>query len=180
MEDDIKKIEDAFRNSTSSDELFDAFQKALSLYITDIELYKILLANPALSPDEIKMFAEKLLKQTPNNAFELCMWTAKVFENYQDYYRLEDSIHYYRKAISYNPTDHESLLQLLKFYNYEIEMPANKIIIELVEENVSAAHQKSKVYYAFADLYRKVGNKKLEAKYLALAEYSSAREQSNF
>ena len=59
--DEIKKnIENVFRGSSSSDELFDYFQEALKHQTNDIGLYKMLLGNPALSSDELKMFAEKL------------------------------------------------------------------------------------------------------------------------
>lgn len=174
----IKEIENIFRNSTSSDELFDAFQEALRLNLRELEIFKILLANLALSTDEVKMFTEKLLKQIPESSFDICMWTAKVFGNYLlEPDRLEDAVRYYSRAISHHPSSHESQIQILNLYNYEIEVAINQKIIGIVESTVQAIDKKSKVYYALADHYKRIGNLERATKYLALAEKSAEREK---
>lgn len=173
----IKEIENVFRNATSSDELFDAFQEALELNLNDLEIFKMLLANPALSADEIKMFTEKLIKEFPINAFDLCMWTAKVFENDQlDPHRLEDAIQYYSRANFIEPSLSEPLTQMLGLYNYGIDVLANRKILDIVESRVKSVKKKSEVFYVLADHYKKVGNIERAAKYLALAERSAERE----
>lgn len=177
MEEHIKKIENTFRSATSSDELFDAFQDALKLNICGLETFKILLANPVLSSDEVKMFAEKLIKEFSTNVFDLCMWTAKIFENDPDNNdRLDDALHYYSRAISNQPTSHEPFVKLLELYNHEINLPTNQKILDLVSVGIQAVHYKSKVYYALSNHYKRAGNIQLAAKHLALAEKSAERE----
>jgi len=181
MNEEIKKrIENIFRNSNSSDELFDAFDEAIKLKITDVEVYKVLLANPALSLDEIKMYTEKLLRELTEHRFQISMWTAKVFENLQtnfDY--LEGAINYYIKAIQINPSSHEPLLGLLKLYNYDLELPTNQKILNIIEENLPRVEIKSKVYFALSNLYKKLGNLQKEAKYAALGEKAMEQERRN-
>ena len=176
--DDVKKIEETFRNSKSPDELFDTFQNAININLGDLETFKILLANPTLSPDEIKMFTEKLIKEIPNKALDLLLWTGKVFENHPDNYKhLEDAFSYYHRAISLQPNSHEPFLRLLNLYNHEIEFPTNQKILDVIDESVAAVDRKSKVYYALANHYKRCGDSKLEAKYIALAEKSAERER---
>ena len=168
---DKQKIENIFRNSSSPDELFDAFHTALKLKIKSADTFKILLANPTLSPDEVKMFTEKLIREQPGNAFEFNMWTGSVFENFiSDYERLEDTLEYYKRAIFHKPNACEPLLKLLNLFNYEIDLPSNSRIINIIQDSVAATDQKSKVYYALANHFRKTGNNRMEVKYLALAE----------
>jgi hypothetical protein len=176
---EINRIEEVFRNSKSPDELFDTFQKAIKIKLSDIGVFKILLANPMLSRDEIKLFTGKLIKEMPDSSLDLLMWAGKVFENHADYYdNVKEAFLYYQRAISYRPESHEPQLNLLNLYNYEIDIPTNKKILEVIDESVFAVNQKSKIYYALAKHYKKCGDSKLEVKYLALAERSAENEHA--
>lgn len=176
----IKKIENIFRNSSSSDELFDAFDEAIKYKIEDFEIYKVLLGNPTLSLDEIKMYTEKLLRELKQNHFQISLWTAKLFENFHDDYdSLESAISYYLKAIQYNPSSHEPFLGLLKLYNFDIDLPSNRRILQIVENGIPAIKYKSKIYFALADLYKRIGDIRNEAKYVALGE-KAAENEDNF
>ena len=180
MENRLNETENIFRNSTSPDLLFDAFQEAIKLKIKDPEIFKILLGNPALSKDEIKMFVEKLIKEFPGYSHELTIWVAKIFEHKDDYHNsLGETIRYYKRANDYKPDSPEPLLNLLSLYNYELDLPTNKDILEFVETRSSLVKVKSKIYYALADHYKKIGNKKLELKYFALAERAAEIENGN-
>lgn len=171
------QIENVFRNSSSSDELFDSFRNALEKNIKEFDIYKILLANPTLTSDEIKLYTEKLLGEIPNSSFQICMWTAKLFESQTfDYARLEDAVRYYEKALELNYGQYEPLLQMLKLYNYDIDLSTNKKILSLVEDNAENVIYKSKVYYGLAELYKKLGDSNLEKKYFSLAERNAALE----
>lgn len=172
-----KKIEFIFRNSAVPEELFDSFREALNFRIEDISLYKILLANPALNTDEIKMYTEKLLKEFPETAYQLCMWTAKVFENHiNEYEQLEYAILYYTKACQYNLFSNEPYLALIKLYNTDIELPSNKKILDLIEFGITVVNKKSEIYLALADLYKKMNDLTKASKYLALAARASEEE----
>lgn len=172
-----KKIEDIFRNSSSSDELFDAFDEAIKYKIKDFEIYKVLLGNPTLSLDEIKMYTEKLLKELEEKQFQISMWTASIFENYHDDYEsLECAISYYQKAIQFNPSSYEPYIGLLKLYNFDINLPTNEKILQIVENGISSIQYKSKIYFALADLYKRLGDIPKEAKYTALGERAAYNE----
>ena len=147
MKEELNKIENIFRNSTSQDLLFDAFQEAIKLKVKEPEIFKILLWNQALSTDEIKMFVEKLIKEFPGNAHELSIWTAKIFEH-KDKYKsyLDDAIYYYKRANDYKTDSIESLMPLLQLYNYEVDLSINKDIIKYVEDRISQIRLKSKIY----------------------------------
>lgn len=176
-EETTKKIESIFRNSISSDELFDTFQAALNEKFDNPEIFEILLGNPTLSPDEIKMFTEKLLKEFPDSAFMLCMWTAKVFGNFsEDYERLEDALTYYSKASLRQPTEHEPHLKILDLYNYDLDLPTNYKLVGIVEAGIPPVNFKSKIYHALSEHYKRIGDLDHASKYLALAEKAAERE----
>lgn len=170
-------IEKIFRSSNSPEELFDAFRFAISKRLSSADLYKMLLANPALSKDEIVMFTEKIIREFPDSSYEMSMWAAGVFENNViDYNYLENSINYYTKALLEKPTEFEPLVKLLRLHSTDLEHPANKHIIDIVEAGLPGVHKKSRVYYELANLYKRMGNRKKEANYLALAEKAAERE----
>ena len=172
------KIENTFRQSDSQDNLFDAFQSAIENNLEDPEIYKVLLANPALSPDEIMMFTEKLCREFPEQKFGYYIWTAQVFENKSQSQenRLRAMDHYIRAAET-EPTNFSPYISLLNLYNIEMDLPSNKKILNYVEEGVRKVHKKSKLYYALANLYKKLGDIQNEARNYALGEKSSQREK---
>ncbi len=176
-EEAVRRIENIFRNSTSSDELFDAFQEALSQKFSDPGIFEILIGNPAVSSDEVKMFTEKLIKEYTGNVFVLCMWTAKVFGSFaEDYERLEDALNYYIKASLNKPTDFEPYTRILSLYNYDLDLPTNYKIVGIVESGIPPVNLKSKIYYALSEHYRKTGDLERASMYLALAEKAAERE----
>ncbi|MEW5843853.1 MAG: hypothetical protein AB1775_11390 [Bacteroidota bacterium] len=176
-EEAIRKIENIFRNSISSDELFDTFQDALNEKFEDPEIFEILLGNPALSPDEIKMFTEKLIKEYPGSSFTLCMWTAKVFGSFsENYERREDALTYYIKASLQMPTEFEPYLRILNLYNYDLDLPTNDKIVGIVESGIPPVNFKNKIYYVLSEHYKKIGDLENASKYLALAEKAAERE----
>ncbi len=169
----IKKIEYTFRNSSSQDELFDAFRDALKIKVADVDLYKILLGNPSLSPEEIKMYSKELRKVMPENEYTIAMWTAKVLENLSDVpERIQDAIYFYKCASDINPTDHKALLGILRLYNFEIDTADNKKIEEIVESKIPAIHKKSIIYFTLSEIYFKKGDKTKAIRYYALGEKS--------
>jgi hypothetical protein len=175
-----KKIELAFRNSTSGDELFDSFGEALKSNILDFDLYKILLANPSLTTDEIKMYTEKLLRVAEQNSYQILMWTGKIFESRSNsFMHPEEPINYYERAIKAQPAECDPLINLLKLFNYEVETESNKKILSLIEKHIEGIYTKSRVYYALSNLYKRCGNITVSSKYMALAEKAAESERKN-
>jgi tetratricopeptide (TPR) repeat protein len=165
-------------SSSCPNELFDTFGQALEYKIDSIDTFKALLANPTLSPDEIKMYTEKLLAVLPQSAYDLCMWTATIFENLKnDFEYIEDAIKYYSRAIKNQPESNIPILLLLKLYNYDYNLPTNQYIINEIKRNINSVKSKSRVYFALADHYRKCGDTGLEARYVALAISESELER---
>ncbi len=176
-EEKLKRIENAFRNSTSSDELFDAFQDALNEKFEDPEMFKILLGNPTLSSDEIKMFTEKLIREYTASAYDLSMWTAQVFGNSsEDYEKLEEALNYYVKASVLKPSQFEPHIKILNLYNYDVDLPTNYKLVDLIESSIPPVDLKSKIYYALSDHYKRIGDLDRASKCLALAEKATERE----
>lgn len=179
MDNFLLRIENIFRNSASSDELFDAFREAINTKVVDIDLYKILIGNPALSSDEIKLYTEKLAKEIPHQSVNTFMWAASVFENdKENYEKLEEAIKYYQRSFFHEPTNALPLIKLLGLYNFDLDTHANKNIMDFIEHSIASVHQKSQIYFSVADLYKQKGNYLLAAKYLALGEKAAERENN--
>ncbi len=170
-------IENTFRNSSDSDELFDAFNFALLHQIDDIELYKILLANSILTDDELIMYTEKLCSEFTQNRFDILIWTAKIFETKSFTPDItEKSLHYYAKAAKSNPTDHRPYISALNLYNYEINFAINNQILQFVESAFAIVNRKSLVYEKLSKHYKKLGANVLASKYLKLAQQTARNE----
>lgn len=179
MDETLKRIEKIFRISSSPNELFDSFEEALRRQVTDVQVYKILLGNPALSCDEIKMFSEKLIKEFPQVSAETLMWTGKIFENQKEGSRgVEDSLAYYQRAFFENPQNEIALLHIFNLYNYDFDAPLNKKIIDFVESSVVSVNKKSSVYFKLAEHFKRTNQTSRAAKYFALGEKAGEREHN--
>jgi hypothetical protein len=170
MEEFKKDIEKIFRESTSSNELFDAFGKSLQLKMRDLQLYKILLGNIALTSDEIKLFTEKLCAEFPELASELYTWTGSILESDPTTDNLDSAFDYYKKAISANAFESQPYLSLIKMYNYDLDFPPRKQLEEIFEKGLLEVKSRSKLCLAIADFYDILDEPALRKKYQALAE----------
>ena len=171
------EIEKVFRESSSTNELFDAFHFALSQKISDLDSYKILLANPALSKDELILFTEKLCTVLKDKSYDVYTWSAGILENKTtDMGFIEDAVSYYIKAAQTHPAKHEPFINLIKLYNFDINFPTNRTILNFITNSLNGIEYKSKVYYALADLYKTMGDNKLMLKYKKSAEKSAHEE----
>ncbi len=174
---DINYFEHVFRNSISPEQLFDALSLAIKKGICDGDLYKILLANPALSPDEIIMFTEKLSKEFNDCSYDLFLWTGYLFQmRDHDLSLIDNSLYYYQKAFMIDPENHQPLLSALSLYNYEIALPVNDDVLRLVNTGLIKAKQKSPVYKALSKHYRKTGREELARKFAILSENAARKE----
>lgn len=172
-----KKIERIFQNSACKNELFDAFDTALKSGIRNTELYKILLANPALSGDELEMYSEELIKRLKGSEYDFYIWTGQIFEMEHG----RDSAHdkafdYYCKASLINPTEAEPLIKILRLYNYDYQYTINNSIEEIVEKRVRFVNKKSVIYSLLADHFKAKGDLLKSSEYKALSELSASRE----
>ncbi|HEX2961206.1 MAG TPA: hypothetical protein VHO43_05410 [Ignavibacteriales bacterium] len=170
MESKLKlDLERIFREATSSGELFDSFQKAIKHKLKDAELFKILLSNIILSPDEIKMYTEKLCREYNDIRYDIYMWAANILESMHAGEHLETAFEYYRKAIESNRTDYQPYISMAKMYNPELDIPPKKVLLELLKNGIEEVRHKSRVCRAIADLYDILQDKVMKQKYLAMA-----------
>ncbi|MCX6150439.1 MAG: hypothetical protein NTX22_07965 [Ignavibacteriales bacterium] len=177
MEEIKKAIEQIFRESTSSNELFDTLQKALQLKLHDAQTYKILLGNIVLTTDEVKLFTEKLCEEFPDLSSELFMWTGSILESDPTTDNLDSAFEYYKKAIQVNPQEHFSYLAILKMYNNDLDFPPRIHIEPLCEKGLLEVNSKSKLCVAIADFYDKIEEPALKKKYLTLSAIFAKKEK---
>ncbi|MRR13221.1 hypothetical protein EG835_12365, partial [bacterium] len=95
----VDEIRRCFATSTDFNEIFDVFQAALAQRIQDLEPYRLLFWNHSLTPDEVRLFGEKLGAEFPAIAYDVYLWLASIFEvtsSASDNFAL--AIRYYRRA----------------------------------------------------------------------------------
>lgn len=166
MNPDQKKLEKIFINSTSPDELFDAFDIAVKEGIRNEVLYKSLLWNNALSPDEISMYAEKICKEFPELSYNIFFWTGKIFSTISLYYEHSDrAFKYFCKAADIDKKNHEPYLEICSLYNKELNIPNFHLIESFVKEGINEVEIKSKLCFALSGIYKKRGSMRLMKEY---------------
>jgi tetratricopeptide (TPR) repeat protein len=172
MHSDLKQsLEDIFRTSNSSDELFDAFRVAIDRKIKDEEFYKVLLRNSALSIDEISMFAGKICKEFPEISYSIFFCVGQLFSSISSYSKHhEEALRFYLKAVSKNPQAHEPYLAIAKMYNNELNVPSFEVLVQIIADGITFVNIKSVLCFALADLYKLKGDYEREQNYLTLGE----------
>jgi hypothetical protein len=166
-----KYIENIFRNSASPDELFDIFGIAIQKKIQDLNIYRLLLWNKALSPDEIIMFAEKICKENPSACFQIYNWVGKIFSSTSVYGELnEKAMRYFKKAAESNPSAHEPYIAIINLYNPDLNIPDFDLIVKTAEKGLETVHKKSKLCFAISKFYQLNGNREFENTYQVLGE----------
>jgi hypothetical protein len=166
-----KNVEDVFRCSSSSDELFDAFRTAIDNKIKDGELYKILLWNKVLSVDEIGMYSEKICKEFPDLSFRIFYDVGKILEATSVYgNNLEIALHYYKKAAAANPSSFLPHTAAAAMYNKDLNLPKFSKLIDFLNEGMETVERKSKICFTLVNLYKKKGKREEEKKYQRLGE----------
>lgn len=150
-----KYLENIFRVSTSSDELFDNFRIAIEQGIGDSNLYRLLLWNKALSPDEIMMFAEKICKEFPDSKYKIYFWVGKIFSSISVYGELnEKAMEYFKKAAKDNPSAYDPFIAISKLYNPDLNSPEFENILKVVKGGLETVDMKSKLCFAISKLYK--------------------------
>ena len=173
----LDNIENTFRNSNDSNELFDIFHSALEQGVNDVELYKILLGNPVLSDDELCMYSEKIASILPGKSFETFLWAASLLEVHSSMPdSAEKSLQYYAKAAKQRPNDFLPYKNSLNLFNYEINTPFNKHIIKFIENGIPVVEKKSVLYKTLAKHFKKMGDNNRSKNYELLAHKSAKRE----
>lgn len=165
------EFEKIFRTSNSSNELFDCFRIAIENEVRDVELYKTLLWNKALSPDEISMYSEKVCQVFPTYSYNIYLWVGKIFSTTSllgKHY--ERAMTYFLKASGANPKSAEPLLAIAGIYNKELNIPPFEDVVNSIEAGLSKTSSKSEVCFVLSYLYREKGLISNARKYKSLGD----------
>ena len=169
---DIRAV---FANSADFNQLFDAFEEALAQGLRDIELYRILFWNNSLSPDELRMFGEKLSREFPELAYETFLWLANVFEvTYSAYDNFELAMVYYRKAASMKPEDPDPYVRACDCYDPDLNIPPLPLLIDFLKAGLQTVKNKQVLYLRLSNLYEIKGDEDLSEFFRRLAGQSGS------
>jgi len=154
--DDIRKT---FSSSTDFNEIFDVFQSALTQGFKDVEVYRLLFWNQSLTPDEIRLFGEKLAVEYHDLAFDVYQWLASVFEvttAAHDNYEL--ALHYYQKASVIRPAEPDPYLDACDCYDPDLNIPPLSVLVEFLRRGLAHVENPSPLYKRMASLFELSGD----------------------
>jgi tetratricopeptide (TPR) repeat protein len=167
----IEELREKFSKSTDFNEVFDAFEDALEQRLEDVELYRLLFWNHALTPDELCLFGEKLAREFPSIAYDVYMWLASVFEvTYSSYDNYDLCIEYYRKAAHVKPTEPDPYLDACDCYEPDLNIPSIDVLIDFVKSGLEHVKNQKSLYSRLSHLYQLAGDSDLSEYYRQKAE----------
>lgn len=162
----VDEIRRRFEFSTDFNDIFDAFEAALGQQIRDLDLYRLLFMNPALSPDELCLFGEKLAREAREIAFDIYLWLARIFEathSMLDNYEL--TFAYYRKAASVRPDIIDSYLRAADCYEPDLNIPPIAKLIEFLKQGADHVPKPRELYERLVYFYEILGNDEMQEYY---------------
>ncbi|HUI10547.1 MAG TPA: hypothetical protein VL221_09480 [Bacteroidota bacterium] len=155
----LEEIRQCFSASTDFNEIFDVFQSALAQKVTDFDLYRLLFWNPSLTPDEVRLFGEKLAGEFPQVAYEVFFWLAGMFEaTYSSSDNHELAVYYYMKAAAVNPSEADPYLKACDCHEPDLNIPPAAGLIEFVKSGIPHARDPIPLFKRLADLYMYIGD----------------------
>jgi tetratricopeptide (TPR) repeat protein len=155
----VEEIRRCFSSSTDFNEIFDAFQSALSQKVKDVEPYRLLFWNHSLSADEVRLFGEKLAAEFPDIAYDVYLWLASVFEvTYSSSDNYELALHYYQKAAVVRPSEPDPYLDACDCYEPDLNIPPINHLIEFVKRGTEHVTNPKSLYRRLAHLYEIAGD----------------------
>ncbi len=166
----LEDIREIFTSSKDFNLIFDAFGAALAERHDDIELYRQLFWNKALTPDELCLFGEKLAKEFPYIAYDVYMWLANVFElTFFAYDNYELAVTYYKKAADAKPNEPDPYLDACDCYEPDLNIPPIDMLIEFVKDGVARVVNPKSLYQRLSRMYGIIGDQEQSSYYLARA-----------
>lgn len=166
--DDIRNI---FSTSSDFNEIFDAFEEAIGQGLKDVELYRQLFWNSALSPDEVCLFGEKLAATFVDLAFDVFMWLASVFEvTYSSYDNFELAIKYYQKAARARPTEVAPFIDASDCYDPDLNIPPLDMLLKFLRTGIPSVENKKALLQRLAYLYELGGDEEMAKYYRRLSD----------
>jgi hypothetical protein len=168
------QIRKRFEASKGFNELFDAFSQALEQHLSDIELYRPLFWNHALTPDELRLFGEKLAQEFPAIAYDIYLWLASVFEaTYSTRDNYELALTYFRKAAASKPGEPAPYLEAANCYEPDLKIPSIGHLIDFLKQGAAAVAAPQEIYKRLTHLYELAGNDEMSMFYRRKSEEGS-------
>jgi tetratricopeptide (TPR) repeat protein len=155
----VEEIRKCFSTSSDFNEIFDAFQSALSQNLKDVEPYRLLFWNQSLTADEVRLFGEKVAVEFPDIAYDVYLWLASVFEvihSSDDNYEL--AVHYYQKAATARPAEPDPYLDACDCYDPDLNIPPLASLIDFVKRGLEHVRNPTSLYKRLAYLYELAGD----------------------
>lgn len=161
-----EEIRRRFSTSTDFNEIFDAFEEAVTQRVDDVEIYRLLFWNHSLTPDELCLFGEKLSQEFPHIAYDVYMWLANVFElTYSMYDNYELAVEYYKKAASVRPAEPDPYLDAADCYEPDLNIPPIDVLIDFLKTGCEHVASPKNVYQRLAYLYQIAGDYEMSEYY---------------
>lgn len=155
----VEEIRQCFSSSTDFNEIFDVFQTALAQKLKDVEPYRVLFWNPSLTPDEVRLFGEKLASEFPDMAYEVFLWLASIFEvTYSSSDNFELAIHYYRRAAHARPEEIDPYLDACDCYDPDLNIPPLATLAEFLKSGLEKVRAPAALYRRLAYFAEISGN----------------------
>lgn len=167
----VEDIRRCFSSSSDFNEIFDAFQAALTQKLKDVEPYRLLFWNQSLTPDEVRLFGEKLAAEFPDLAYDVFLWLASVFEvTYSALDNFELALYYYQKAASVQPGEPDPYLDASDCYDPDLNIPPLASLIDFVKKGAERATNPLPLYKRLAYLFELAGDTEQSELYRRKAE----------
>ncbi len=155
----LDDIRQTFSASTDFNEIFDVFQAALRQKMKDVEPYRLLFWNQSLTPDEIRLFGEKVAVEFNDLAYDVYLWLASVFEvtaSSNDNFEL--ALEYYQKAASARPAEPDPYLDACDCYDPDLNIPPLGVLVDFLKRGVEHVPHPAPLYKRLAQLYDIAGD----------------------
>jgi tetratricopeptide (TPR) repeat protein len=173
----VEEIRRCFSTSNDFNEIFDAFESALSQKLKDVEPYRLLFWNHSLTPDEVRLFGEKLAAEFPDLAYDVYLWLASVFEvTYSSNDNYELALHYYQKAADVKPAQPDPYLDACDCYDPDLNIPPLDSLIDFLNRGVLHVPNPKSLYKRLAQLYDLAGDIEQSEYYRRKAEETPQRK----
>jgi tetratricopeptide (TPR) repeat protein len=155
----VEEIRRCFSSSTDFNEIFDVFQSALAQKLKDVEPYRVLFWNPSLTPDEVRLFGEKLASEFPETAYDVFLWLASIFElTYSSSDNFELAVHYYRRAAQARPEEVDPYLDACDCYDPDLNIPPLSVLTEFLNGGLERVRTPAALYRRLAYFSELSGN----------------------
>ena len=173
----VEEIRRCFAASTDFNEIFDVFQAALAQRLKDVEPYRLLFWNHSLTPDEVRLFGEKLAVEFPDMAYDVFLWLASIFEvTYSSSDNFELAVHYYKRAAQAKPDEPDPYLDACDCYDPDLNIPPIIALIDFVTSGLDKVRNPITLYKRLAYLYELAGDTELSELYRRKADEASSEK----